>query len=95
MMTINYLKTNTFQEPKVRSLILEKDNMILKKSIYTNCKKKDGCPPWSLRAEEVSHDKKNQIINYKNASFRFYDVPVIYFPKFFILTQVSIDNQVF
>ncbi len=68
---------------KGRSIILEKDNMILKKSIYTNCKKRDGCPPWSLRAEEVSHDKKNQIINYKNASFRFYDVPVIYFPKFF------------
>ena len=57
--------------------------MILKKGIYTNCKKRDGCPPWSIRAEEVSHDKKNKTINYKNASFRFYDVPVIYFPKFF------------
>ena len=68
---------------KGRSLVLEKDNMVLKKSIYTNCKKRDGCPPWSLKAEEVSHDKKNKIINYKNASFRFYDVPVIYFPKFF------------
>ena len=68
---------------KGRSLILERDNIILKKGIYTNCKKRDGCPPWSIRAEEVSHDKKNKTINYKNASFRFYDVPVIYFPKFF------------
>ncbi len=68
---------------KGRSIVLDKDNMKLKKSIYTNCKKRDGCPPWSLKAEEVSHDKKNQTIHYKNASFRFYDIPVIYFPKFF------------
>ena len=68
---------------KGRSLVLGGDSMILRKSIYTNCKKTDGCPPWSIRADEVSHDKKNKIINYKNASFRFYDVPILYFPKFF------------
>ncbi len=68
---------------KGRSLILKDDSMILKKSIYTNCKKRDGCPPWSIRAEEVKHDKVNKIVKYKNASFRFYDVPVLYFPKFF------------
>ena len=68
---------------KGRSLLIENDNMILKKGVYTNCKKRDGCPPWSIRAEEVKHDKKNKIIKYKNASFRFYDVPVLYFPKFF------------
>ena len=68
---------------KGRSLLIENNNMILKKSIYTNCKKSDGCPPWSIKAEEVKHDKQNQIIKYKNASFRFYDIPVLYFPKFF------------
>tara|TARA_B100001057_G_scaffold400856_1_gene412203 strand:+ start:914 stop:3310 length:2397 start_codon:yes stop_codon:yes gene_type:complete len=66
-----------------RSLILTDDSMILNKSVYTNCKKRDGCPPWSIRAEEVKHDKINKIVKYKNASFRFYDVPVLYFPKFF------------
>tara|TARA_X000000950_G_scaffold288838_1_gene407801 strand:+ start:5752 stop:8148 length:2397 start_codon:yes stop_codon:yes gene_type:complete len=68
---------------KGRSLLLENDNMTLKKGVYTNCKKRDGCPPWSIQAEEVQHDKKNRIVKYKNASFRFYDVPVLYFPKFF------------
>ena len=68
---------------KGRSLLLENDNMTLKKGVYTNCKKRDGCPPWSIQAEEVQHDKKNKIVKYKNASFRFYDVPVLYFPKFF------------
>ena len=68
---------------KGRSFLIEDNNMILKKGIYTNCKKREGCPPWSIRAEEVKHDKKNKIVKYKNASFRFYDVPVLYFPKFF------------
>tara|TARA_B100000989_G_scaffold127253_1_gene94467 strand:- start:6037 stop:8436 length:2400 start_codon:yes stop_codon:yes gene_type:complete len=68
---------------KGRSFSMEDGSMILKKSIYTNCKKRDGCPPWSIKAEEVKHDKKNKIVKYKNASFRFYDVPVLYFPKFF------------
>ena len=68
---------------KGRSLLMENNDITLKKGIYTNCKKRDGCSPWSIKAEEIKHDKKNKIIKYKNASFRFYDVPVIYFPKFF------------
>ncbi len=69
---------------KSRSLISEKDNLILKKTVYTNCKKrKNKCPAWLIQAEEINHDKKNKIINYKNATLKFYDIPVIYFPKFF------------
>ena len=80
----NKLSTERYlPRAKGRSLILENENMTLKKGVYTNCKKRDGCPPWSIQAEEVQHDKKNKIVKYKNASFRFYDVPVLYFPKFF------------
>ncbi len=68
---------------KGRSFLIENNNMILKKSIYTNCKKREGCSPWSIKAEEVKHDKENKIVKYKKALFRFYDVPVLYFPKFF------------
>ena len=68
---------------KGKSFLIEDDNMILKKGIYTNCKKRDGCSPWSIKAEEIKHIKKDKLITYKNASFRFYDVPVLYFPKFF------------
>ena len=31
----------------------------------------------------MQHDKKSQTIHYKNAFLRVYDVPVMYFPKFF------------
>ncbi len=68
---------------KGRFLLLKDGKMLLKKSVYTNCKKRDGCAPWSIKAEEVEHDKENKIVKYKKASFRFFDVPVVYFPKFF------------
>tara|TARA_B100000900_G_C20593746_1_gene722554 strand:+ start:462 stop:2864 length:2403 start_codon:yes stop_codon:yes gene_type:complete len=68
---------------KSRSFVYENGDFILKKSIYTNCKKRDGCPPWSIAAKEVRHDKKNKLVKYDNATFRLYDVPIIYFPKFF------------
>tara|TARA_B100000989_G_scaffold113753_1_gene83556 strand:- start:2079 stop:4478 length:2400 start_codon:yes stop_codon:yes gene_type:complete len=79
----NLSKERYLPRAKGRSFLIEKDNMILNKGIYTNCKKRDGCSPWSIKAQEVKHDKKNKIVKYKNASFRFYDVPVLYFPKFF------------
>ncbi len=55
----------------------------ISKGIFTTCKKREKCPPWVLRAEEVEHDKNKKIINYKKAWLEIYDQPVIYFPKFF------------
>ena len=68
---------------KGRALSFDKDNLKIDKSVFTNCKKRDGCPPWLIKAEEIHHDKKNKTINYKNAWLEIYDLPVIYFPKFF------------
>ena len=69
---------------KSRSLIYEKNSTTLKKTVYTNCKKRDGgCPPWLIQADEIIHDSKKQIVNYNNAILKFYNVPVLYFPKFF------------
>ena len=80
----NNLSTERYlPRAKGRSFLIENDNIIFNKGIYTNCKKRDGCSPWSIKAEEVRHDKKNKIVKYKNAYFRFYDVPVLYFPRFF------------
>ena len=68
---------------KSKSLTIENEISKLEKSVYTNCKKREGCPPWVIQAEEISHDKKKKQINYKNAFLKIYDVPVLYFPKFF------------
>ncbi len=56
---------------------------ILSKGIFTTCQKKEGCPPWQIKAENVVHDKEKKIIEYKNAWLELYDKPILYFPKFF------------
>ena len=68
---------------KSKSFVYENGDFILNKGVFTNCKKREGCSPWSIAAKEVKHDKKRKLIKYNNATFRLYDVPVVYFPKFF------------
>jgi len=72
-------------EPRLKGNSVISDNEIteITKGVFTTCKKRDKCPPWQLSAEKISHNKKKQIINYKNAWLKVYDVPVMYFPKFF------------
>jgi LPS-assembly protein len=77
------LSKNAIPRSKSRSLTNDDNFTILSKSSYTNCKKRDGCPPWLIHAEKITHDKKEKRINYDNAILKFYDVPIMYFPKFF------------
>ena len=74
---------NFIPRMKGRTLFYNNKESIVNKAIYTNCKKTEGCVPWSLKAEKVSHDKENKIINYRNVWFEFYNKPIMYFPKFF------------
>ena len=68
---------------KGSSLVSENNISIIKNGIFTSCKIRDDCPPWSLKSEEIKHDKIKKSINYKNSWLQFYDVPIFYFPKFF------------
>ncbi len=77
---------NSENEPRLKGnyALSNKEQTIIKSGIFTTCKKnKKKCPPWTIKAGEVKHDKKNQIINYKNAWLQIYDKPIFYFPKFF------------
>ena len=56
---------------------------VVKNGLFTSCKINDDCPPWSIKAEEITHDKIKKDMIYKNAILKIYDVPVLYFPKFF------------
>ena len=82
----NALFGNPSNEPRLKSksVDIEDKNTTLSKAIFTTCKKnKDKCPPWVMKSEKVYHDKENKMINYKNAWLKIYDIPVVYFPKFF------------
>lgn len=72
-------------QPRIKGNSFENDDQYtkIKKGVFTSCKKRDECPPWEFSAEEISHDKNKRTINYKNAVFRVYDFPLVYFPKFF------------
>ena len=55
----------------------------IKKGSFTSCKRRDGCPAWSVKSELIEHDKEKKQIRYKNAFLNIFDIPVFYFPKFF------------
>ena len=77
---------NANNDPRLRgNYLYSNDNQsIIKKGVFTTCKKKsDKCPPWQFKAQEIKHDKSKKTIYYKNAWLELYDKPVIYFPKFF------------
>ncbi len=56
---------------------------VLNKGKFTSCNKKEPCPPWIIQADKIVHDKNKKQLNYKNAILKIYNIPVLYFPKFF------------
>ena len=55
----------------------------INKGVFTTCKKNDKCPPWSIQADKITYDENKKQILYNNALLKVYDIPVLYFPKFF------------
>ena len=65
-------------------IYLSKNKSDLSKSVFTVCGKRDGkCPPWSIKAKKISHDKIKKTIYYEHATLKVYDIPIFYFPRFF------------
>ena len=64
-------------------MLADNDLTIIEKGIFTTCKPRDDCPPWTMQSEKITHNKNKKIIEYKNAWLKLYDRPVFYFPKFF------------
>jgi LPS-assembly protein len=73
------------QDPRIygSSSFSDKNKTVVNNAIFTSCKLNDDCPPWSIKAEKITHDKIKKDMIYKNAILKIYDVPVLYFPKFF------------
>ena len=61
----------------------DENKTVINNGMFTSCKINDDCPPWSIKAERITHDKIKQNMIYKNAILKIYDIPVLYFPKFF------------
>jgi LPS-assembly protein len=76
---------NSQNDPRLKGVTGygDKDNTYLEKGVFTSCKNTDKCPPWKITAKKVKHNKKSRQIIYKDAWLEMYDIPVVYFPKFF------------
>ena len=83
------LRNDTFgqldNDPKLKgnSVVYENDKTLINKGIFTSCKDNNECPPWVITSKEIVHDKKKREIQYKKAWLKIYNIPVLYFPKFF------------
>ncbi len=76
---------NIENDPRLFGVTSFKEGKITQanKGIFTSCKKREGCPPWSIQAQKIIHDKKKKQLIYDNAFLKVYDFPIVYFPKFF------------
>ena len=61
----------------------DEKNVTINKGVFTSCKENEDCPPWSLQASKIEHNKVKKQISYENAVLKIYNLPVLYFPKFF------------
>ena len=77
---------NTDNDPRIVGISSQSKNKItkIKKAVFTSCKlDKEKCPPWSISADEITHDKNKKQLIYDKAILKVYDKPVMYFPIFF------------
>jgi LPS-assembly protein len=78
-------KVDIDNKPRVfaNTVKIDSQNTEFTKSIFTLCnyRKKDKCPPWSLQAGKMTHNKKKKTIYYDNAVIKIYDLPIFYLPK--------------
>ena len=75
-------------ELKVKVLFITMATLKLKKEFLLPVKKVINVLLGSYQQKRLKHNPKKEIINYKNALLKVYDIPVMYFPKFFILIQL-------
>ena len=88
----SFLNDNSFKddernEPRffANSAFINEEGITFQKGVFTNCKNREGgkCPPWSIQAEKINHNKAKKTVYYDNAVLKIYDFPIFYFPKFF------------
>ena len=89
LFSLNFEENNNLTKnqnaPRVYGVSSSKKGEITKinKGTFTSCGFNDGCPPWHIDAESITHDSFKKQLTYKNAFLNIYNLPVLYFPKFF------------
>ena len=76
---------NKKNDPRLKGLSSSSKDGIttINKGVFTSCEKNDSCPPWTILADKITYDKNKKQMIYDNALLKIYDIPLLYFPKFF------------
>ena len=76
---------NIKNDPRLKGVSAQSENNIttIKKGVFTSCNDDTDCPPWVVTASEIKHDKNKKQLIYDNALLKIYNIPILYFPKFF------------
>ena len=81
----NDFKSHVDNKPRIFANTIKIDDKKnqFTKSVFTMCDYRKGkkCPPWSLQATQMTHDRNKKTIFYDDAIVKIYDIPVFYFPK--------------
>jgi len=79
------LFNNLKNDPRLMGVSAQSENNItkVKKGVFTSCNDDTDCPPWIVSASEITHDKNKKQLIYDDAVIKIYNIPVLYFPKFF------------
>ena len=81
----NNFKLNNKNKPRIfaNTISISEDQSKFTKSNFTMCdyRKNDKCPPWELRASQMTHDNIKKTVYYDNAVIKLYNIPIFYFPK--------------
>ena len=72
-------------DPRIYGVSSSKNNdiTIINKGTFTSCGFNDNCPAWHISSQKITHNQSKKQIIYDNAFLHVYNVPVLYFPKFF------------
>ena len=89
----NDLTTNQ-NAPRVYGVSSSKKGEIttINKGTFTSCGFNDGCPPWHINAESITHDSVKKQLIYKNAFLNVTTYPYYIFQNFFIPIQLLKDK---
>ena len=86
---INSLKIRTSEDATItadRATRVAGNTTIFENGSFTPCKvcekHPNKAPIWRIKAERVIHDKQAKTIEYENAAFEFFGVPIAYVPYF-------------
>tara|TARA_S200000501_G_scaffold322991_1_gene319368 strand:- start:3288 stop:5747 length:2460 start_codon:yes stop_codon:yes gene_type:complete len=76
---------NSKNDPRIYGVSSNKKGVIttINKGTFTSCALNENCPPWSISSNKIQHNSTKKQIIYKDALLKIYDIPVLYFPKFF------------